>query len=408
VDGLSDKGSQRRSKRGQRLDERLARTAEKNAERLAKMANGERLGRNRFQDARWMAGVAGLAAVGTFAGVSAARSFGKKIPVEDPYAAEDFTRLDVDRGSVVTTQDGVPLVVREVGPADAPLTVVFSHGFCMNMASYHFQRARLEDEWGEQVRMVFYDQRGHGQSGRAPIETYSVEQLGQDLETVLAVTAPRGPVVLVGHSMGGMTVLSHARQFPQHYGPRVVGAALISSAAEGVARSPLGEVLRNPALEAVRFAARYSPKLVMRARGSARSLIRPILRTASYGDEKISPAVVALSEKMIHDTPVDTMVEFLHALEVHDERHALPVLAKIPTLTACGDRDLLTPVSYSREMSASLPRNELVIVPGAGHLVQLERPEVIDDALVRLVERATPSKLVALARRIRQKVRRSG
>jgi pimeloyl-ACP methyl ester carboxylesterase len=302
----------------------------------------------------------------------------------------------------------VPLAVREVGPPDAPLTVVFSHGFCMNMASYHFQRARLEEEWGDQVRMVFYDQRGHGQSGRAPIETYSVEQLGEDLEAVLAVTVPRGPVVLVGHSMGGMTVLSHARQFPQNYGPRVVGAALISSAAEGVARSPLGEVLKNPALEAVRLAARYSPKLVMRARGSARSLIRPILRTASYGDEKISPAVVAFSEKMIHDTPVDTMVEFLHALEVHDESAGLAVLAKIPTMIACGDRDLLILLSSSREMAASLPKCELLIVPGAGHLVELEQPELVNDALVRLVERATPSKLVALTRRVRGKVRRSG
>ena len=103
--------------------------------------------------------------------------------------------------------------------------------------------------------MVFYDQRGHGQSGAAPVDTYTVPQLGQDLETILQVMVPRGPVVLVGHSMGGMTVLSHARQFPRHYGHRIVGAALISSSAEGLPRSPLGEILQNPALEAVRFAA---------------------------------------------------------------------------------------------------------------------------------------------------------
>jgi hypothetical protein len=59
-------------------------------------------------------------------------------------------------------------------------------------------------------------------------------------------------------------------------------------------------------------------------------------------------------------------------------------------------------------MADALPKCELVIVPGAGHLVELERPEVVDDALVRLVERATPSKLVALTRRLREKVRRSG
>lgn len=337
-----------------------------------------------------------------------ARSLRRRITSEDPHVDEDFELLDADRSCVVTTPDGVPLAVREVGPKDAPLTVVFAHGFCLRMGSFHFQRARLSDQWGPQVRMVFYDQRGHGQSGEAPPDSYTVEQLGQDLESVLAVMAPRGPVVLVGHSMGGMTVLSHARQYPQRYPTRIVGAALIASAAEGVSRSPLGEILRNPALEAVRFTARYAPKLVHRGRGAARRVIGPILRAASYGDEKISPSVVAFSEEMMHDTPITTLVEFLHALEVHDETEGLTTLNKVPTLVACGDRDLLTPMEYSEEMAGALSKAELVIVCGAGHLVQLERPEVIDDALVRLVERATPSKLVALTRRVRERVRANG
>ena len=352
-----------------------------------------------------LAGLAGLSAVGAAAGVSAARAVRFRKAIHDAYEGEDFALLEADRGCVITTPDGVPLVVREVGPVTAPLTVVFAHGFCMRMGAFHFQRAALAQRWGEQVRMVFYDQRGHGQSGSASIKTYTVEQLGRDLETVLQVMVPRGPVVLVGHSMGGMTVLSHARQFPEHYGKRIVGAALISSAAEGVSRSPLGEILQNPALEAVRFAARYAPKLVHRTRGATRSLLRPILRTASFGDEKISPSVAQFNEAMIHDTPIDTLVAFLHALEVHDESAALPVLARIPTLIACGDRDMLTPVKNSEEMAAALPDSLLVIVPGAAHLVQMERPEVIDEALVRLVERATPSRLIAFARRLRERAR---
>ena len=358
--------------------------------------------------APWLAGAAGVAAVGSAAGVSVARSLRRRVTDEDPHRGEDFELLDADRSCVVTTPDGVPLAAREVGPADAPLTVVFAHGFCLRMGSFYFQRARLADQWGDQVRMVFYDQRGHGQSGEASPDTYTVEQLGQDLESVLAVLAPRGPVVLVGHSMGGMTVLSHARQYPHRYPNRIVGAALISTAAEGVSRSPLGEVLKNPALEAVRFAARYAPKTVHRGRGAARSVIGPILRAASYGDEKISPSVVAFSERMMHDTPIATLVEFLHALEVHDELAGLETLSKIPTLVACGDRDMLTPMEYSQEMADALAHSDLVIVGGAGHLVQLERPEVIDDALVRLVERATPSKLVALTRRVRDRVRSHG
>jgi pimeloyl-ACP methyl ester carboxylesterase len=360
------------------------------------------------RNAGWLAGAAGLTAVGAVAGVSVARTVGRRKKIQDPYEDEDFDLLNADRGCVVTTTDGVPLTVREVGPVDAPLTVVFAHGFCLRMGAFHFQRARLAEQWGSQVRMVFYDQRGHGQSGEAAPESYSVTQLGQDLETVLKVMAPRGPVVLVGHSMGGMTVLSHARQYPQRYGGRIVGVALIASAAEGLSRFPLGEILENPALEGARAAVRYAPRLVHRGRGAVAGVLRPILRAASYGDHHVSRSVVAFSERMIHDTPVTTLVEFLRALQLHDETAALPTLAKLPVLIGCGDHDMLTPIQASEAMAAALPNAELVVVGGAGHLVQLERPDVIDDALVRLVERATPSKLVALTRRLREKARPRG
>jgi pimeloyl-ACP methyl ester carboxylesterase len=332
----------------------------------------------------WLAGVAGLA---TVAGLTATRSMRRSDGV-DPHAAEDFMLLDFDRSSTVTTADGVPLAVREVGSPRAPLTVVFAHGFCMSMGTFHFQRASLAREWGDRVRMVFYDQRGHGASGRAPVETYTVDQLGRDLQNVLALTAPDGPVVLVGHSMGGMTILSHGRQFPRRYGPRVVGAALISTAVSDVARSPLMEVLRNPALAPLLSAARHSPRLVHRARDTARSVIAPILCAAAYGDEGVSPAVAAFSEGMIHGTAIDTMTGFVGSIRAHDEREGLEVLARIPTMVAVGDRDLLLPVSHSQEMAAALSDCELVIVPGAGHLVKLEQPEVVDNALARLVERS--------------------
>ena len=356
--------------------------------------------------ARWLAGAAGLGAVGTIAGITVARSMTRRAVIEDPYLNENFETLDGDRSYVVTTPDGVPLAVREVGPADAPLTVVFAHGYCLRMGAFHFQRIRLSEEWGPQVRMIFYDQRGHGRSGDAPPETYTVTQLGMDLETVLQVIAPRGPIVVVGHSMGGMTVLSHARQYPHHYGNRIVGAALISSAAEGVTKSPLGEILNNPALEAVRRAARSAPKLVQRGRNVGRSVIGPILRAASYADWNVSPSVVAFSEKMMLDTPIPTMVEFSHALEVHDETAALPTLTKIPTLVVCGDHDLVTPAEYSTKMADALPESELVIVARSGHLVLLSKPDPINDGLVRLVKRSTPGRFAALSQRWRERILR--
>jgi pimeloyl-ACP methyl ester carboxylesterase len=326
--------------------------------------------------------------------------------VEDPYADEDFERLDSDRSYVVTTPDGVPLAVREVGPVDAPVTLVFAHGFCLRMGAFHFQRTRLAEKWGPRVRMVFYDQRGHGLSGEADPGTYTLTQLGQDLESVLKKVAPHGVIVLVGHSMGGMTVLSHARQYPEQYGRMIVGAALISTAAEGVTRSPLGEILKNPAVEALRFTARSAPKLMHRGRNVSRSLIGPILRAASFSDLQVSRSLDAFSRRMMNGTPIATLVGFLYALEVHDETAGLWTLLRIPTLIACGDHDLITPDEYSRKMAASLPHSELVIVTGAGHLALLDKPDAINDGLVRLVNRATPRKMVLRYRRFRERFRR--
>lgn len=348
-----------------------------------------------------------MTALATIVGASARRSMIQRSRgIEDPYVAEDFNRIDDDRASFVTTPDGVSLAVREAGPADAALTIVFVHGFCLRMGAFHFQRTRLPQELGPDVRMVFYDQRGHGQSGEADPRTYTLTQLGQDLESVLEVVAPRGLVVLVGHSMGGMTVLSHARQFPDQYGRRIVGAALISSAAEGLSRSPLGEILKNPALEAVRLTARSAPKLMHRGRNVSRSLIGPVLRAASYSDLQVSRSLDAFSQRMMNGTPIPTLVGFLDALEKHDETAGLWTLLRVPTLIACGDHDLLTPDECSRKMAACLPQSELVIVRGASHLALLDKPEAINDGLVRLVKRATPGRVGLAIRRVRERLRR--
>ena len=181
---------------------------------------------------------------------------------------------------------------------------------------------------------------------------------------------------------------------------------LVCAPPSDTSKSPLGEILNNPALEAVRRAARSAPKLVHRGRNVTRSLIGPILRAASYSDVSVSPSVVAFSEQMMLDTPIPTLVEFLHALQVHDETAGLAALAKIPTLIVCGDHDLVTPAEYSKKMADALPDSELVIVAKAGHLVLLAKPDPISDGLVRLVKHATPSRFAALAQRLRDRVLR--
>ncbi|HYQ34794.1 MAG TPA: alpha/beta hydrolase, partial [Mycobacterium sp.] len=132
------------------------------------------------------------------------------------------------------------------------------------------------------------------------------------------------------------------------------------------------------------------------------------LRAASYSDLHVSPSLDAFSQRMMNGTPIATMVGFLEALEKHDETAGLWTLINVPTLIACGDHDLLTPDEYSRKMAASLSSSELVIVNGASHLALLDKPDAINDGLVRLVHRAVPGRIALRYRRFRERLRRSG
>ncbi|KJF20329.1 alpha/beta hydrolase [Rhodococcus sp. AD45-ID] len=332
-----------------------------------------------------LGGLLSAIALGSMAGVNALKTATR--PGREIYADEDFDLMTRDRASVVRTDDGVDLAVREVGPDDAPLTVVFVHGYCLSAFSWHFQRRQLAERWGDDVRMVFYDQRGHGDSGMPRAKSCTVSQLGRDLASVIEAKVPIGPVVLVGHSMGGMTVLALAGQRPEWFaGGRVVGVGLVSTTAAGLAETGLTRNLQNPIIDGFRLAVRTSPGVVQHARGAARVLITPILRAASYGTD-VSPRLHELSDGMLDRTSVVTIVNFLRTLELHDESGSLPVLAHTPAVVICGDQDMMIPFASSQLLADALPESELVRIRGGGHLIQLEFPAIVTDAIESLVSR---------------------
>src|SRR5918996_5884192 len=150
----------------------------------------------------------GVAAAGAAVGFAAGRYVvGRPLRGDDPYADEPLGTL---RGAPYTmeTDDGVHLHVEVDEPHDRPdLTVVFTHGYALNLDSWHFQRRDLRG----QARLVFWDQRSHGRSARAADATVSFDRLAADLSQVINETvAKRGSLGVGGHSMGGMTVLALA------------------------------------------------------------------------------------------------------------------------------------------------------------------------------------------------------
>ena len=93
------------------------------------------------------------------------------------------------------------------------------HGFALDMGTFYFQRKALTER-GEH-RLVFYDQPGHGRSSRLRSGDYDIAALGKSLAAVLDATVPDGHIILVGHSMGGMTIMAFAEQYPEWFGKRV-------------------------------------------------------------------------------------------------------------------------------------------------------------------------------------------
>jgi pimeloyl-ACP methyl ester carboxylesterase len=274
-----------------------------------------------------------------------------------------------------------------------PLTVVFCHGYCLNQDSWHFQRAALRGA----VRAVYWDQRSHGRSehGRdqAAGAPGTIDQLGRDLRAVLDAAAPDGPVVLVGHSMGGMTVMAFADQYPEYVRERVAGVGFVSTSSGKLAAVTLG----LPAVGARAFRA-VAPgllkimgsqaELVERARRATAELFAGIVKRYSFGADDVDPAVVRFAERLIESTPIDVVAEFYPAFTEHEKGDALAVLDGLPAVVLAGDKDLLTPSAHSTEIGERLPDAELTIVPGAGHLVTFERPELVNAALARLLVQA--------------------
>jgi len=302
-----------------------------------------------------------------------------------------------ERRATVSTEDGVALAVREYGPRDADLTVVLLHGHCLRTESWTYvRRALLRQYVG--ARVVCYDHRGHGDSATASRRTYSLEQLGYDLRDVLDAVAPTGPVVLVGHSMGGMTALTYASQNPHEIGTRIVGVALIATAANGLADAGFGRLLRNPVVSVFQAAVRRAPRLMQHAKLMACKVFAPIIRTAEFGDRKVSQRVLTLANAMHNATPIVTMASFLSAFMTYDQTDALAVLSNIPTLVLCGTADLMTPPSHSIAMAAAVEYSDFVLVDGAGHSVILEQPSQVADAIARLMTRAGGTGEVETAR----------
>ena len=248
----------------------------------------------------------------------------------------------------------------------AEVTVVLAHGWTLTHASWLpvVQRG---------VRVVAFDQPGHGLSG-AEWRTPAVHDLGEVLHRVLTAVVPDGPLVLAGHSMGGMTIMAWAADHPDELVDRVRGVMLVATTAR-IGDDRLHVPLESALMRASARAPRVRPGRLLSTRSQTR-----LLYGADTARETVLPGVA-----LIRRTALPTMGRWFLALQAHDERTSLAHLGAVPTRVLVGTADRLTPVSHARALADGIPGARLSVLEGLGHMLTYEAPDVVADAVAGLV-----------------------
>lgn len=294
------------------------------------------------------------------------------------------------RETTVRTRDGVTLHV-EIDEPPAPRqgapTVVLVHGFTVSSRAWVFQRRALMEAG---YRVVSYDHRGHGRSGQGDPDHATIEQLGHDLHLVLERVVPEGPLVLVGHSMGGMALMALGEAYPELVGPRVVGVGFAATSAGGEGQlislgygAAVGRLIGHYGPGALQGLSRQEH--VFRAlRRFGRDLEDYFVQHYSFSSP-VSQTLVRFTGDLAFETSFSTIGGFIATFNDHDRRDALHVWGRVPALVITAADDRLTSVEHGRLIADSIPGAEHVVVAQAGHMVMLEHPDVVSEEILELV-----------------------
>jgi pimeloyl-ACP methyl ester carboxylesterase len=296
------------------------------------------------------------------------------------------------RVAAVSTPDDAQLHAVVDGPDDAPVTLVLAHGWTLAQAAWDdvAELLRPRAAAGE-LRLIRYDQRGHGRSGWGSADI-TVDRLGDDLAALLDALAPSGPVVLGGHSMGGMTIMCLAASRPELFGDRVRGVALVSTAA--------GDLAPDARTRAERVRLRLLPGILAAALGAAglferaRQLLPPhhprhqaFVRDLLYGADATEEMVLT-GARIMHASTIHAFAGFYPALGAHDKKTELKALQQVAVEILVGDTDKLTPRRHSAQMAQALPEAVLHVLERTGHMLPQERPRPVAEAIGRLLDAA--------------------
>ncbi|MDX3457567.1 alpha/beta hydrolase [Streptomyces sp. ME02-8801-2C] len=277
------------------------------------------------------------------------------------------------RTLTAVSADGARLHVEVHGVDDGPV-VVLSHGWTCSTAFWAAQIRGLAPDH----RVVAYDQRGHGRSPASAV--CSTDALADDLEAVLAATlAPGEKAVVVGHSMGGMTVLAaSAREgFREH----AAAVLLCSTGSSRLVAESLVVPMRAGRLRT------WLTRLGLSSRaplGPVTPVSRRILKYATMGAGS-TPAMVEACARIVHACPRKVRYSWARVLEGVQLDRQIGELT-IPAAVVVGTADRLTPPVHARALAAALPDcHGVTELAGLGHMTPVEAPGEVTGVIRELV-----------------------
>lgn len=277
--------------------------------------------------------------------------------------------------------DGTKIHIETFGPSDGP-TLVLTHGWSMNSTEWYYSKGHLTNRF----RLIVWDLPGLGGSAQPRDRDLALEQMASDLAAVLSLTEGR-PVVLVGHSIGGMINLTFCRLHPELLGSKVAGVVQIDTTYTNPVRttknSRLSLVLQKPLAEPllhamvplspfIRVANWFSYAEGLTSERNAHSSFagaetRGQVDLVSRSQSQASPAVVARGTlAMFH----------------WDATDVLPRI-KVPVLILVGQQDTTTLPSASEHMHSAIPTSQLQTMRPGAHYSLLEQNEAINAALAK-------------------------
>lgn len=292
---------------------------------------------------------------------------------EDPTGGAPMALPDVEE-STVRTADGAELAVAVAGASNDGPTVVLVHCWTGDRRVWGPVAQRLAADH----RVVLYDARGHGRStvGTADL---TLDTLADDLRAVLE-HIDASDVIIAGHSMGGMTTQAFAIRHPEVRRARVAGIVLVATACNGIAE---GTSMSPRFLEL-----RITDEMFNRPR------IGRLMVRNTVGDVCATAHLDAVLETMIA-TPPHVRADLLRSMLAMDLRAGLADV-DLPVVILSGTKDRVTRPELSRRMVEALPEARLVVLPGMGHMLPWEAPELVTSTIADVAAAAPALRVEAI------------